>query len=144
MKKQDFKVGERVRVVKCSAGDSEHEGRVGVLEGKYDNEVVFDDGDSCVAKEIERAAKDLDHLEVGDVLVKNTTERKVLAVLGDVIGVSFCDNHNGFYEWVTVYQLKDLGYTVNAATEPTETVMTIAEIEKKLGIEHLKVVKEDK
>lgn len=96
-----------------------------------------------VATEVTPIEKTWDTLEVGDILVDDDgDERAVLGVMGKIVFYSNLEfNESG--DWETVTALKWSGWTIKQDTStPSETVMTIAEIEKKLGIANLKVVKE--
>jgi len=77
----------------------------------------------------------------GDVLVDTDgSEKKILGVCGEVYFIGWDDNFdysNGPY---TQKELDNRGYTLK--TEPEITELTVAEIEKKLGVKNLKVVKE--
>lgn len=93
---------------------------------------------------LEILAPDLDHLAVDDVLVaREGDEYTVLAFTGRVALLSDWGESDIAGSWFTIQELKSNGYTVKGADVTPETVMTVSELEKKLGIANLKIVKDE-
>lgn len=79
-----------------------------------------------------------DTLSVGDeVMNSSNTLRKVLAVLGDVVGVSRTLDLREFDSWHTKITLQEVGYIIVQPTLPTpqKTFLTMDEIAKKFGVD---------
>lgn len=138
--------GKKVRVVRCCAGVISHIGLTGVAERLNDKgEVVvqFDSGGHCNAPEVKRVEKTWDTLEVGDILIDDRgDERSVQATAGGLVFYSTKFDYDVSCGYQTLQEMQADGWIIKQDTPAPETVMTIAEIEKKLGVTGLKVVKE--
>ena len=129
----DFRVGEMLTVL--NENDEDDFIRALSLNGTI--EMI----DANKVKLMSKRMKNMDNLEVGDVLVnKAGHEKTVLAVLESLVGLSFRDEPVYFEDWYTTEYLTTQGYTVKGTEETTE--MTVSEIADKLNIKNLKIVKE--
>lgn len=88
---------------------------------------------------LEYADKDLDNLEVGDVLVDTSgNEITVLGVLGQLIFLSKYSTQEYYSGGYTVIQLKDYGFKLKCQEEEI-TELTIDQIAEKFGKDPSKI-----
>jgi hypothetical protein len=74
--------------------------------------------------------------QVGDVLVdEDGDERKVLAICGDIYGMSEWDHFDDFGAWFTERELEEHGYTLKSEEiEVMGHTFKVKDVKKKLGI----------
>lgn len=129
-----FKVGDRVRVFAnpyktwvTEISDIDEFGRI-KFKNWYDGRpgaVFWQEGSFYSVTLME---KTMDNLQVGDVLVDyDNDEVKVLAVLGDLYGVSGYNDFESFGYWRTKSDLN--GYNIKIDVEE----LTVEEVSKRLG-----------
>jgi len=85
-----------------------------------------------------------DGLKYGDIIVNEDGRRKVLAVIDEVIIISYSDNFHETASFYTLRELIQIGYKLEQELQPEseETVfeMTVAEISEALG-KNVKIIK---
>jgi hypothetical protein len=136
--KHTFKVGDTVRIVKCSRDSARHLGKVGKIvsllnSGEYgDYKVDWNNGmDRCDATKVElikpsrkkpvkrvKKHRTIEQVREGDVIVNDHGEEKVLAVCGQLVFMSTSYNFNIYESTLTFTQLKKDGYTIKGETPP--------------------------
>lgn len=90
-------------------------------------------------KWFELVEKTLNNLEVGDIISNSyrifpSCNRKVLAVVGEVVAVSYLNNHSMFWTWETIEELKEAGYTIKQVKEIEVKELTLDEIAEKFEV----------
>jgi hypothetical protein len=74
--------------------------------------------------------------KVGDVLVREDgNEKKVLAICGDIYGMSEWNNFECFSNWYTEKNLENIGFTLKSdEIEVMGHTFKVKDVKKKLGI----------
>jgi len=137
-----FKQGDKVICVKDCEKNSicAKKGQTGFVNGDLDilTRGVWVCSSLNNWKLINKQMKTLDNLEVGDLLNKGDYKFKVLAVLQELVAISYHSNHTTLNCWCTLTELKKNGYTLYQKPEVKE--LTVKEISEKLGYE-VKIIK---
>ncbi|NDZ93301.1 hypothetical protein G3I13_01820 [Streptomyces sp. SID6673] len=139
-----FKKGDRVEVVKRGTHDYDvgHIGTITYVDTDTSAQPYILDGRDrddgypwLYEREIALAIRDLDHLQVGDVLIdEDDDEATVLAVLGDVFLISRWNTPSAASLWHTVEHAKRKGWTLKdqPAADPVE--LTLEDVAKLKGV----------
>lgn len=135
-----YKIGDRVRLISSK--------RVGTIDchcrehGAIYYRLDTDKLNFYEESNIELAENTLDTLEVGDILASkfSSYQYKVLAICGDVFGLSRGDEFDLFDGWYTLTEIKK-DHTLKDSPEITE--LTLEDIAKLAGkdVSQIKIVK---
>jgi len=99
---------------------------------------------SMYFSKLEPYAKTVRDAQVGDIVVDNSGhERMVLERWHNSVLLSASDNFRNAYDTYTFYELEE-DYTLKAESEVKQTVLTMAQIAEKFGVDvsKLKIAKE--
>lgn len=146
-----FKEGDRVQINGYKGWKKVYNGKVGIVLDDDSNvpHVAISGVVESVPKFFEdkltKVEPSIDTLCVGDVIEeKDGMKRKVLAMQGDLCGLSNFNGHKEYFGWCTKHQLKEKEYTfshhedglVEQEVEADEkTELTLKEVAEKFGVD---------